>query len=96
MRISDFNRQPVGDPAWRATMMTLKPGDWVALTWNHDYVTRDGSKFPERPLVSLKKLTADEAAELLKKAEPAPPAPKAPAGPRGARSRDAAPRAVAF
>jgi len=96
VRISDFNRQPVGDPAWRATMMTLKPGDWVALTWNHDYVTRDGSKFPERPLVSLKKLTADEAAELLKKAEPAPPAPKAPAGPRGARSRDAAPSAVAF
>ncbi|MCX6998510.1 MAG: hypothetical protein NTV49_15860 [Kiritimatiellaeota bacterium] len=91
VRVSDFNKQPVGDPQWRAVIQTIKPGDWVALTWNHDYVTRDGSKSPERPLVNLKKLSAEEAAELLKQAEPAPPAPKTPAGPRGVT-----PRAMAF
>ena len=84
VRVSDFHKQPVGDPRWRKIIQTLQPGDFVALTWNHDYVTRDGSKFPDRPLVSLKKLTPAEAAELLKKAQPAPPAP---AGPRGATPR---------
>lgn len=34
-------------------ILALKPGDKVRLKWNHDYVTRDGSKFPDRPVVLL-------------------------------------------
>ena len=30
-----------------------KPGDTVRLTWRHDYVTRNGSKFPERPISGI-------------------------------------------
>lgn len=29
----------------------LKTGDTVHLKWNHDYVTLNGSKFPERPIL---------------------------------------------
>ena len=36
---------------------TLHPGDRVRLAWHHDYVTsRDGGKFPRRPLVRLERL----------------------------------------
>jgi hypothetical protein len=90
-----FHHEPVGNLKWSEVVKTLKPGDFVLLSWNHDYVTRDGSKFPERPLVNLKKISADEAAELLKKAEAAPAAPKAPKGPAKGRAAPAA-RAVAF
>ena len=38
----------------------LKPGTTVHLKWNHDYVTRAGSKFPERPIVSIEPMTAEE------------------------------------
>lgn len=31
----------------------LKPGTEVQLDWNHDYVTKDGSQFPERTIVKL-------------------------------------------
>lgn len=32
---------------------TLKPGTEVHLTWNHHYITKDGSQFPERTIVKL-------------------------------------------
>lgn len=32
---------------------SLKPGDMVALEWSHDYVTRGGSSFPDRPVTRL-------------------------------------------
>lgn len=40
-------------PDIRKVILGLKPGERVHLKWNHDYVTRDGSKFPERPIVLL-------------------------------------------
>lgn len=40
----------------------LKPGDLVHLQWNHDYVTQEGSKFPERPIRALSVLTKEQAA----------------------------------
>ena len=76
VRISDYNKKPLGNPVRRVVLDTLKPGDFVLLSWNHDYVTRDGSSSPERPVTNLKKISADEAAEFLKKATPAPAAPK--------------------
>jgi hypothetical protein len=39
----------------RTAILALKPGDSVHLKWNHDYVTRDGSSFPERPITLLEK-----------------------------------------
>ena len=38
----------------RDEILALKPGDMVHLKWNHDYVTKDGTSSPERPIVALK------------------------------------------
>ena len=38
----------------------LNPGATVHLKWNHDYVTRAGSKFPERPIVSIEPMTPEQ------------------------------------
>lgn len=46
---------------------TLKPGDLVCLAWDHDYVTREGSSFPVRPIRKLCKVTQEEADKLLAK-----------------------------
>lgn len=43
--------------AIRDAVMALKAGDMVRLKWNHDYITQGGSKFPERPILSLDPLT---------------------------------------
>ncbi len=69
-----FHHEPVGNLKWNEVVKTLKPGDFVLLAWNHDYVTRDGCSSPERPVIQLKKISADDAAELLKKAGAAPAA----------------------
>ena len=31
----------------------FSPGDIVLLSWNHDYVTKNGSSVPERPVTKL-------------------------------------------
>lgn len=38
----------------------LKPGATVRLKWNHDYVTKAGSKFPERPITSIEPMTPEQ------------------------------------
>ncbi len=43
-------------PAIRDAVRSLKPGDRVRPHWNHDYVTKDGSSYPERPIVRLEKI----------------------------------------
>jgi len=43
----------------------LKPGDFVRLAWRHDYVTKDGSSFPERPLTAIEKITREGAKKLV-------------------------------
>ncbi|HYE20233.1 MAG TPA: hypothetical protein VEA69_17425, partial [Tepidisphaeraceae bacterium] len=51
----------------------LQAGDLVRLHWRHDYVTRtEGggtSKFPDRPIVSVEKITQAEADKLTKGAK---------------------------
>lgn len=42
--------------AIRKQILALKPGASVRLQWVHDYVTREGSKFPDRPITSLRVL----------------------------------------
>ena len=39
-----------------AQMKTLKAGDKVVLEWEHRYMNRDGSRWPERPVTKLEKL----------------------------------------
>ncbi len=39
-----------------AQMKTLKPGDKVVLEWEHRYMDRDGSRWPERPVTKLEKI----------------------------------------
>jgi len=39
----------------------LKLDDYVLLHWNHDYVHRGGSSFPERPMTELKLITKEGA-----------------------------------
>jgi hypothetical protein len=69
IQISDFDRKPKGDPAVNKTIAALKPGDYLLLSWNHDYVTRNGSSFPVRPLLKLEKITKEKAEELMKPPE---------------------------
>jgi hypothetical protein len=38
----------------------LKSGRTVRLKWNHDYVTKGGSKFPERPIVGIEPMTPEQ------------------------------------
>lgn len=70
--------------AIKAAVESLKKGDYVRLDWQHDYVTQDGSKFPERTVIAMKSLTREEADKLtggldkLPKTESTNP----PAGPR--------------
>lgn len=45
----------------RDAILALKPGDQVRLDWNHDYVTKDRSKSPERVIVKLEPLAAPAA-----------------------------------
>jgi hypothetical protein len=61
------------------TVAGLKKGDLVVLDWNHDYVTKDGSSSPERPIVKLEKVTKEQAEKLagpLPVLPPVPPPPK--------------------
>lgn len=44
----------------RKSVKELKKGDLVRLEWRHDYVTQEGSSFPERPVVRLDKVEAGE------------------------------------
>jgi hypothetical protein len=51
--IGNDERSPKVPAAVREAILALKPGEVVDLNWNHDYVTRDGASFPERPVVKL-------------------------------------------
>jgi hypothetical protein len=55
-----------------AVANALKPGDYVRLTWHHDYVTLTepggSSSFPDRPIIKLEKITKEEGEKALKDA----------------------------
>lgn len=42
----------------------LQKGDYVRLSWRHDYVTKDGTSQPERPMTRVEKLSKAEAGQL--------------------------------
>jgi len=67
--IEDNMKNPKVPKAIRDAVLALKPGDLVRLQWNHDYVTQEGSKFPERPIKDLSVLTKEQAAKLTAEAK---------------------------
>ena len=56
IQISDFHKKPKGDADILKVIKGITKGDKVRLAWNHNYVTRKGSSFPERVVKELKKL----------------------------------------
>lgn len=74
VQVSDYDKKPKGDPKILETVKGLKKGDYVLLSWHHDYVTKEGSSFPERPIVKLESISKEKAQELL--SAPAAPAAK--------------------
>jgi hypothetical protein len=74
--VEDNKKNPKVSKEIADVVASLKPGDMVCLAWSHDYVTKDGSSFPERPIKQLRKVTPEEAAKLLEKAEKVAPPPE--------------------
>jgi len=69
VQISDFQRKPRGPKELNKAISSLKPGDLVLLEWKHLYgETQPGVKSPVRPLLHLRRITAEEAARLKKAA----------------------------
>ena len=66
VQVSDFHKKPKGDPKLLAAVKGLKAGDHVLLSWRHDYVTREGASFPERPITKLEGIGQDKAEEMMK------------------------------
>jgi hypothetical protein len=63
IQVSDFHKKPAGDPKLNKIIKTLKEGDQVLLSWNHNYVTRvfkggGKSSSPQRPITKLEKKKA--------------------------------------
>lgn len=48
--------QPKAPADIAAKVGALKPGDKVVLEWEHRYMNRDGSRWPERPITKLEKI----------------------------------------
>lgn len=67
--VEDNLRHPKVPAAIRAAVDALKSGDVVLLSWNHDYVTVDGSSGPERPLTKLEKLAEIGTKEWLQQVD---------------------------
>ena len=59
--IEDTMKNPKVPAAIRDAILALKPGDLVDLQWHHDYVTRNRSKFPERPISKITRLSKEQA-----------------------------------
>lgn len=49
----------------KAVIDSLKPDDYVRLDWQHDYVTKGGSSSPERTVTQIKRITREEADQLM-------------------------------
>ena len=60
IQISDFSREPMGDPVTLKVIAELKQGDYVMLSWDHERMTRKGSSSPNRPIQEIRKLTEAE------------------------------------
>jgi hypothetical protein len=72
-QVSDFHRQPKGDPKLLKAVQGLKKGDLVVLEWRHLYgELHPGSFSPVRPVTQLRAVSDDEAAKLRAAAKTQP------------------------
>lgn len=78
IQVSDYHRQPRGEATLLTSVRAMQPGEYARLDWHHDYVTRAGASYPERPVVRLQAISNAEAQKLLKEppAHAAKPADK--------------------
>lgn len=68
VQISDFNKVETGDKQINSVIKSLKEGDLVLLEQRHLYgKIAPGSEGPVRPILLLKKISAEEAKVLLEK-----------------------------
>ncbi|XP_066917687.1 uncharacterized protein [Clytia hemisphaerica] len=51
-------------PDRKSVLESLKGGDYVLLSWNHDYVHTGGCSSPQRPITKLDKISKEEADEM--------------------------------
>jgi len=51
-------------PERRSVLESLKGGDHVLLSWNHDYVHTEGCSSPQRPITKLIKISKEDADEM--------------------------------
>ena len=51
-------------PERKSVLDKLKEGDFLLLSWNHDYVNRNECYSPERPITELTKISEEEANNL--------------------------------
>jgi hypothetical protein len=65
VQVSDYDRKPKGDPKILKIVNGLKKGDYVLLSWHHDYVTRNRASSPERPIVKLESIDKQKADALM-------------------------------
>jgi hypothetical protein len=63
--VEDNMGHPKTTPDIRAAVNPLKKGDVVLLSWNHDYVTVNGTSGPERPVTRLERLADPGTREWL-------------------------------
>jgi hypothetical protein len=63
--VQDNHGKPKIAPAIAEQIRNLSKGDRVHLVWHHDYVTKDGSSYPERTIVVLDKLSPEQADKLV-------------------------------
>ena len=64
IRINDDAERNGLTPDRKSVLDLLKEGDFVLLSWNHDYVNRNECYSPERPITELKDITEDEADKM--------------------------------
>ena len=51
-------------PQVKEVFDSLDIGDYVLLSWNHDYVHTNGCSSPERPITKLEKISKEQAETL--------------------------------
>jgi hypothetical protein len=70
--VQDNMKKRKVSPELKAKIDGLQPNAYVLLDWQHDYVTKGGSKFPERIVIQLKPISREEAAKAVGGADKLP------------------------
>ena len=61
VRVTDSVESTGLTPQVKKILESLNKGDYVLLSWNHDYVHTEGCSSPERPITKLVKISKEDA-----------------------------------